>query len=335
MKAQAKLNLRNIKAFHARLHGWYAISGRQELPWRNTADPYRIWLSEVMLQQTQVETVRQRFYEPFLKRFPDLSTLAAAPREDVLKAWQGLGYYSRAVNLHKAAQACGPRLPETVEGLLALPGVGRNTAHAVAAFAYRLPVPVMEANVKRVLARIFAVGESSWEQAEQLLDAKNPFDYNQAMMDLGALVCTRRKPKCGECPASRICEGKEAPELYPAARAKKKVPVRKRRIIVLRDAAGRVYATPRTTRFLGGMYHFPELALGAKSLTFGGTVLALDGAMMLGRITHEYSHFRLEAEAAELKLDKKYNGPDWHLPEELARLPHSRTEEKILKLIRP
>ncbi|MBY0354265.1 MAG: hypothetical protein K2Q12_00885, partial [Rickettsiales bacterium] len=139
---------------HQTIHDWYAAHGRHSLPWRLTRDPYAIYVSEIMLQQTQVATVLTRFYHPFLARFPTLQSLADASQEEVLKAWEGLGYYSRARNLHQAAKICAPTLPTTVEGLLELPGIGRNTAHAIAAFAYHQPVAVMEANVKRVLHRL-------------------------------------------------------------------------------------------------------------------------------------------------------------------------------------
>jgi len=318
----------STSAFHKRLHAWYAAHGRTTLPWRTTADPYRIYVSEVMLQQTRVETVRERYYGPFLKRFPTLSALAAAKREDVLKAWQGMGYYSRAANLHKAAQAAAPRLPDSVEGLLALPGVGRNTAQAVAAFAYREAVPVMEANVKRVLHRMFALTKANenalWEKAEALLDRANPFDYNQAMMDLGSMVCTRRNPRCGACPASSICKGKAKPEAYPAPKAKKKTPVRKRTIVLQRDVKGRIYAQPRTERFLHGMYRFTEL----EGKPPGGT-------HYLGHITQAYSHFTLEAEVYLLDCPQPRLGLEagWFTLAQFKKLPHSKAEEKILALL--
>lgn len=187
-----------LDKFHARLHTWYRQHGRHHLPWRNTDDPYPIWLSEVMLQQTQVQTVLERFYFPFLERFPNIAALAAAEEQEVLKCWQGLGYYTRARNLHKAARIVQSTLPETVEALHQLPGIGRNTAHAIAAFAFRQPVAIMEANVKRILCRIFALEKPSeaelWQRATELLDTHNPFDYNQAMMDIGAGVCTPDAP---------------------------------------------------------------------------------------------------------------------------------------------
>src|SRR5262249_17261464 len=183
-------------------------------PWRNTRDAYHIYISEIMLQQTQVKTVLERFYMPFLKQFPTIEKLTNAPQKDVLKAWQGLGYYNRAINLHEATKQCEHALPKTPEALAALPAIGKNTANAIPAFAYHPPGAVMEANVKRVLSRIFAMKtpdeKTLWEKAATLLDRNEPFDYNQAMMDLGSMVCTKRAPKCRECPASGICVGKVA-----------------------------------------------------------------------------------------------------------------------------
>ena len=189
-----------LAEFHRKLHAWYEAHGRHDLPWRTTADPYAIYISEIMLQQTQVKTVLERFYFPFLKRFPTLQSLADAPQADVMKHWEGLGYYRRAANLHKAAKQAAPSMPDSVEGLLSLSGIGQNTAHAVAAFAYKLPVPVLEANVKRVVARIFALETPTpnqwWDAAWALLNTDNPFDYNQAMMDLGSAICTPKARAC-------------------------------------------------------------------------------------------------------------------------------------------
>ena len=161
-----------VAVFHARLQQWYSNHGRHDLPWRNTSDPYAIYISEIMLQQTQVKTILERFYHPFLKKFPTVAALANAPEQEVLKAWEGMGYYRRAKYLHAAMKLAQTHMPNTVEALIALPGIGRNTAHAVAAFAYKQPVPVMEANVKRVIHRIFALkkakDEELWAKAFEL-----------------------------------------------------------------------------------------------------------------------------------------------------------------------
>jgi len=313
------------RAFHHHLHVWYCEQGRKELPWRQTPDPYAIYLSEIMLQQTQVKTVLERYYFPFLKRFPTLTKLASAKQDEVLQSWQGLGYYNRALNLHKAAKKCAGSLPQTAEALMSLPGIGRNTAHAIAAFAYRQPVAVMEANVRRVLARIFALEHPTeidlWDKAALLLDKANPFDYNQAMMDLGALVCLKSEPHCGECPAQSICKGKASPELYPAPKIKKVPPVRRKHIVVLRNKDGQYFAEPRQTRFLNGLYHFKE------------TDNAPDGTY-LGHIRQQYSHFTLEAEVW-LAHAEKTKGKNWHSLKQLQKLPVSMAEKKVISLLQP
>jgi A/G-specific adenine glycosylase len=278
-----------------------------------------------MLQQTQVKTVRERFYFPFLNKFPTLKSLAESPQQDVLKAWQGLGYYNRAANLHKSARLCKGRLPRTIDGLIALPGIGRNTAHAVAAFAYRQPVAVMEANLRRVLSRIFALENPSeaelWEKAQTLLDKRDPFDYNQAMMDIGSDVCTKRAPDCPVCPANSMCLGQASPESYPAPKQKKSVPIRKKNILVRRNRKGEFYATPRQGKFLNGLYHFVEI---------DGSLPPSKG-QHLGAVRQQYSHFTLEA---EIYLEPaNSSGRDWHSLAQLKKLPMSMAEQKVLKLL--
>jgi len=200
----------------AALLAWYRLNGRV-LPWRTTADPYRILVSEMMLQQTQVVTVL-RYYDRWFELFPTLESLARADETDVLHAWQGLGYYSRARNLHRCArwvvEHCGGQLPRYVGSLLELPGIGRYTAGAVASFAYNLPAPILDANVARVLARLINLetaidrepGKSTlWELAERLVDGPEPGTFNSALMELGELVCTPRAPACERCPVKTYC----------------------------------------------------------------------------------------------------------------------------------
>jgi len=313
-----------LRDFHKRLQQWYNQYGRRDLPWRNTGDAYAIYVSEIMLQQTQVETVRTRFYEPFLEKFPSFEALAKASHEDVLSVWQGLGYYRRAGHMHAAAQQAKGVMPDTVEGLLALPGIGKNTAHAVAAFAYRQPVAVMEANLKRVLCRIFALTQPSevelWEKAGAILNRDDPFDYNQSMMDIGAMICTKRAPKCAECPANAICEGKGNPERYPQAKEKKAVPVRRKNILLYMDRAGKIAASKRSTLFLQGMYHFTELETPAPAQ-----------AKKIGEVQQSYSHFTLEAEIYLLR-NEKMAGETYSLAQ-LYDLPMSMAEKKILQIL--
>lgn len=326
----------SIRNFHQRLHAWYDKNGRHDLPWRRTNDPYAIYISEIMLQQTQVKTVLERYYFQFLECFPTLEKLAKSPREQVLQAWQGLGYYNRAVNMHNAAKACLTELPDNVEALIALPGIGRNTAHAVAAFAHHQPVAVMEANVRRVLSRIFALSSPSeqqlWEKASLLLDTKEPFNYNQAMMDIGAMVCSKRNPKCSQCPAQPICEGKVSPESYPAAKIKKAIPIRAKNIVVACNNKGEYYATPRSGRFLSGLYQFIEIGAEEKAIVLGGKTYKLADGRNLGSIRQQYSHFTLEA-AVWLLDTKTASGKHWHSFSKLKALPCSMAETKILGLL--
>lgn len=323
-----------IARFHEALHRWYVAHGRQDLPWRNTKDAYAIYISEVMLQQTQVQTVLSRYYYPFLEHFPSLQALADAPRDAVLKQWEGLGYYSRAANLHKAAAEAAPHLPDTVESLQALPGIGRNTAHAIAAFAYHQPVPVMEANVKRVLCRIFGLeqpkSEQLWQHAEQLLDREHPFDYNQAMMDIGAMVCTRRQPDCAQCPAQTICAGQDTPEAYPAKTVKKPTPVRKARIIVWQARNGKFHLTPRESKFLHGLYGFAEYPVDAETVSLYNIAYHLprDG-QKIGNASQTYSHFRMEAEVWRVQTQESGEGEGWYSQNEISGLALSGIDHKI------
>ncbi|MFN7186471.1 MAG: A/G-specific adenine glycosylase [Alphaproteobacteria bacterium] len=331
----AQIKPGKLLRFHLALQHWYQAHGRHDLPWRQTRDPYHIWVSEIMLQQTQVATVRDRYYHNFLQRFPTLEALAAAPREAVMKAWEGLGYYRRAAHLHEAAKRVSDfrsQFPEILteawnpepDTLITLPGIGRNTAHAILAFAYHQPMVVMEANVKRIVARIFALTQPKeaelWAGAERLMNRKNPFDYNQAMMDLGAMICTPKVPRCNACPASGICKGQSDPTHYPQAKAKKKIPIRHVVILVREDAKGRLYLEHRETALLGGMYGFPQLAA------------SHNGGKKIGTLTHIYSHFRLEA-TVRLECTRTGNSRSWYNREALARLPLSSLDRNVLKLL--
>lgn len=286
-----------------------------------------------MLQQTQVQTVLERFYHPFLAAFPTLQALADAPEDAVMKQWEGLGYYTRARNLHRAARQSAPTLPKTYDELLRLPGIGQNTAHAIMAFAYHRPFAVMEANVKRVLHRMFALKIATpaelWKHAQTLLDAHHPFDYNQAMMDVGAIVCTPKSPDCAHCPASSICLGKQDPLAYPTPKEKRKTPIRTKNILVLKDASSRYFLTPRTTRFLGGLYGFIELEKHQQRYER----YRLRDARKLGPVTQTYSHFQLQAEVYELSLDTRMNASCWFNLEDIASLPLSKADIKIVKLL--
>ena len=299
---------------------WYEKKGRHHLPWRQTADPYHIYLSEVMLQQTQVTTVLERFYFPFLKKFPTLETLGSASIDEVLKSWEGLGYYSRAKNLHHTAQEI-KALPQTIGSLMALKGIGKNTAHAIASFAFGQPVPIMEANIKRILCRLYQLttpkDKELWELAYVLVDKQNTFDYNQAMMDLGSMVCTPKNPTCSCCPLESICQGKKTPTLYPT-KIKKIVPVREeKRIIYFYN--NKLSLVKRKGKFLHGLWGFETVTITPCS------------SVKLGTVTQTYTHFKLIAEVS-LVYEVEALQNDYFSPQEIEKIAISKVDEKILNL---
>ncbi len=213
------------------LLAWFEVHGRRNLPWQQDPTPYRVWISEVMLQQTQVETAKP-YFERFIERFPDAATLAAAPQDEVLRLWSGLGYYARARNLHRGAQQVAAehdgRLPESLDELMALPGIGRSTAGAILALARGQRHPILDGNAKRVLARVFLIEDAPestsgvrklWEHAEACTPRSRVAEYTQAIMDLGATVCTRANPACVACPLRIRCRAVGDGERRPIAGA--------------------------------------------------------------------------------------------------------------------
>ncbi|MFM0440807.1 A/G-specific adenine glycosylase [Paraburkholderia strydomiana] len=308
--------------FAARLVAWQRMHGRHDLPWQNTRNAYRIWLSEIMLQQTQVSTVIP-YYAKFLARFPDVAALAAAPVDDVMALWAGLGYYTRARNLHRCAQAVverhGGAFPASVDELAELPGIGRSTAAAIASFAFGARATILDGNVKRVLARVFGVegfpGEKKvenamWTLAESLLPSNASDDevsaYTQGLMDLGATLCVRGKPDCLRCPFAADCvanvTGRQR-EL-PAARPKKAVPTRRTWMLVLRDGDAVMLEKRPPSGIWGGLWSLPEAAdeaaLATRAREFGG-----DGAVSpLAPLTHVFTHFKLKIEPRLAEFDR-------------------------------
>ena len=286
-----------MSSFATKLVRWQARHGRHDLPWQGTRDPYRIWLSEVMLQQTQVGTVIP-YYRRFLARFPNMKSLAKATLDDVLRLWSGLGYYTRARNLHAAARAVverhGGRFPRTREALESLPGLGRSTAAAIAVFAFGAREAILDGNVKRVLARHFAVRgfpgdprveKRLWGLAESELPARNVEAYTQGLMDLGAGVCARKRPACDRCPVSASCKAhaQHKEEAYPQPRPRKARPVKKTSmLLMLRD--GEVLLEKRAPAGVwGGLWCFPEVETSDKSAD-----------RLLPVLRHEFTHFALD-----------------------------------------
>ena len=270
-------------SFATRLIEWQRRHGRKDMPWQADRDPYRIWLSEIMLQQTQVKTVVP-YYERFLARFPSIVALAQADIDEVMRLWSGLGYYSRARNLHRAATLVATEFdgvfPEVRESIERLPGVGRSTAAAISAFAFGKREAILDGNVKRVLARHFAVeGVSSaaateqklWPLAESLLPkgGRGIEAYTQALMDLGATLCTLRSPECARCPVGATCVARahNAIAQYPTPRQRKVVPQRETTMLVLLDGADILLERRPPVGIWGGLWCFPEAASKAEAIS--------------------------------------------------------------------
>ncbi|MFO7582289.1 A/G-specific adenine glycosylase [Guyparkeria sp.] len=297
-------------AFADRLLEWFDRHGRHDLPWQHPRTPYRVWVSEIMLQQTQVATVIP-YFERFLARFPALEDLAAADVDEVLSLWTGLGYYARARNLHRAAMAMAEEgVPETVEGWNALPGVGPSTAAAIVAQAFDRRAVILDGNVKRVLARHAAVDtpqESAatahrlWALADQRTPPGRAADYTQAIMDLGATVCRRGTPRCEACPVREDCRARiegRAAEL-PVRRRRKQRPVRERVLLWLEDSDGRLFLEKRPPSGIwGGLACLPvNDDAGSVDDRLAELGLQRDGDWQaLGRLRHVFSHFELSAE---------------------------------------
>lgn len=304
--------------FSARLIRWQRQHGRHDLPWQNTRDPYAVWVSEIMLQQTQVTAVIP-YYARFMARFPDLASLAAADQESVLQHWSGLGYYSRARNLHAAAQRIqdehGGVFPQDPAAIEALPGIGRSTAAAIAAFCFGVRTAILDGNVKRVLARCFGIdgwpGESDvekrlWVLAESLLPARDIEPYTQGLMDLGATRCTRGKPDCGRCPMRDICVARREDRIaqLPAPRPRKASPLRET-VMLLLVRNGEILLEKRPfSGIWGGLWSLPETDPASDpqqqaERRFG---LRCERLPPLPDLMHAFTHFRLRIRPQPLQV---------------------------------
>lgn len=311
--------------FAPRLIQWQKQHGRHDLPWQNTTDPYRIWLSEIMLQQTQVDSVIP-YYTRFLLRFPDIAGLACANVDEVMTLWAGLGYYSRARNLHAAAkiiqQQRGGHFPRQFDDLVALPGVGRSTAAAIAALAYGDKLAILDGNVKRVLSRIFAIegwpGDKTienrlWSLANTLLPDTEMGPYTQGLMDLGATCCTRHRPRCDHCPFEQSCQahqqGRENELPWP--RPRRVLPDKHINMLILLDGANVCLEKRPATGIWGGLWSLPECAgnsePSAEVQSMGYEIRTLKAQQ---KRTHVFTHFRLHIQPWQVEVQ-----PLWRLNE--------------------
>ncbi len=293
-----------------RLLAWFDAHGRHDLPWQHPRTPYRVWISEIMLQQTQVSTVVP-YFERFMHRFPDVQSLAGAPPDDVLALWSGLGYYARARNLHRAAREIvgrhNGRFPATLEAWLALPGIGRSTAGAILAQAFGQRQPILDGNVRRVLARYHAIdgwpGDRAvqarlWQLAEAATPHRRIADYTQAIMDLGATVCGRR-PACQRCPLADDCRARAAgdPGAWPGRKPRKALPVKRTAMLILRDADGRILFERRPPAGIwGGLWSLPECPVNESVPRHCRDRLGIcvDELSAGATFRHTFSHFHLD-----------------------------------------
>lgn len=348
-----------LAAIRRALLAWYDRE-RRDLPWRTrpgeTADPYRVWLSEIMLQQTRTETVRP-YFGRWLERFPSLEALAAAPPDEVLRAWEGLGYYSRARNLHRAAREVreryGGRVPDAPAAFRALPGVGRYTAGAVMSIAFGHAEPVVDGNVRRVFARWTDEPEPRdadlWRLAEALVPGERPGDLNQASMELGALVCTPRRPRCESCPVRAFCAAYAAgtQEQRPAPKRAKPLPHEDTAVAVT-EHQGRLLLVRRPVDArLGGMWAFPFAIRGRGESTPAAAERAMREGMgievrageEIGVVAHGFTHVRVTYRAVRCALlsgeprPLRYDAWTWAAPEELDHFALPVAQRRIAALV--
>ena len=297
--------------FHEQLLNWYDMHGRKDLPWQHEITPYHIWLSEIMLQQTQVSTVIP-YYLRFITQYGDITALASAKLDDILSLWTGLGYYARARNLHKTANILVKQhhaeMPFSIDELVALPGIGRSTAGAIMALAHHQNHPILDGNVKRVLARYAGVsgwpGKKSveqklWEIAESLLPDERIANYTQAQMDLGATICKRNKPLCLQCPLNEDCKafllGKT--ELFPTSKPKKEISIRQTHWLIAQSINGEILLEQRPASGIwGGLWSFPEFDNSTELTFFSQEKLEVnpEGIQQQKQIRHTFTHFKLD-----------------------------------------
>ena len=295
---------------------WFDTNGRHNLPWQHDLHPYRVWISEIMLQQTQVATVIPYFLR-FTERFPTVYALDEADIDQVLHLWTGLGYYARARNLHSTAQTIvkdhGGAFPHSLDKLEALPGIGKSTAGAIAALSMNIRAPILDGNVKRVLTRAFAIEgwpeqtrikNQLWEIAEELTPQERVADYTQAIMDLGATVCTRSRPACNLCPLSADCKAFNQDRVanFPGRKPTKTLPVKSVAMFILQNESGDVLLEKRPPQGIwGSLYSLPESPSGATPPTFNTVEVSIEGSLELDSIRHTFSHYHLDIQPIKLR----------------------------------
>ncbi|MDX1491639.1 MAG: A/G-specific adenine glycosylase [Pseudohongiellaceae bacterium] len=335
------------KSFSQRVLDWHAHSGRHDLPWQQDPNPYRVWVSEIMLQQTQVATVIP-YFQRCMALYPDVQSLGAAPIDEVLHLWTGLGYYARARNMHKAAgivsKSLDGKFPKTVEGLCELPGIGRSTAGAILSLGSKVRAAILDGNVKRVLCRYHtiegwpdkpSVQKILWPIAEEATPKRHFRHYTQAMMDLGATVCTRSKPNCTQCPLSTDCKAFQQglTAEFPHRKPKTKIPTKHTHMLICQDNEKRVLLEKRPDSGIwGGLWSLPEFGDSQASEQFLNTIgNTNDGLKAWPTIRHTFSHYHLQIQPLQAQLYK----PAAKLMEPNRWLWYSLTDSSAVGLAAP
>lgn len=337
------MNNKDIISFQKTVLHWYKKHGRKNLPWQIDTSPYSVWISEIMLQQTQVSTVMQ-YYVRFMSRFPTLFALAKAKEDDVLHLWTGLGYYARARNIHKSAKIIkenfSGEFPHTLSELQTLPGIGRSTAGAILSFGFHQRGVILDGNVKRVLSRYHAINiikneNKLWEISDLFTPQKPSKEYTQAMMDLGSIICTRTKPKCEHCPLNHSCRANQSNEqhLYPGKKPSKILPIKKTVFLILKNDAGKILLEKRPSKGIwGGLWGLPEFKNKNEiSKKYRGKI----GKMfLLPTFRHTFSHFHLDILPIEAKLKENSSfdslSNDWYDVRNPSRIGLAAPVKKIL-----
>lgn len=345
-------NMSLYSQIHQALLHWYDQHGRKNLPWQSPRDPYKVWISEIMLQQTQVQTVIP-YFNRFLTHFPSINHLAEAKEDQVLSLWSGLGYYTRARNLHQAAKIINThyqgQLPNDQKQLMSLPGIGQSTAAAIMSQAFNEPIAILDGNVKRVLTRVFRIEgwpEQSqiknklWDIAQLCMPQQRCADYTQAIMDLGATCCTIRNPNCLQCPLQAHCLAflHQEQHCYPTKKIKKDIPIQHQQLLVLYNASNQIYLEKRpATGIWGGLWCLPNINKEQCALTFIEQHYQLQGEppKQLTAFKHRFTHFHLEINAIAIRtqVNPKFvtaQPGQWFHQEELTHLGLARPTSKIL-----
>jgi A/G-specific adenine glycosylase len=301
-----------VADFAEKIIAWQKLHGRHDLPWQNTTDAYAIWVSEIMLQQTQVSAVIG-YYNKFMRLLPNIHALSRASQEDVLQLWSGLGYYSRARNLHQAAQKIvddfGGEFPKNFDDILSLPGIGKSTAAAISTFAFNQPMPILDGNVKRVFARHFGIEgwsgmpkieQQMWEIAHRENPQEEAVAYTQGLMDLGATLCTRTKPRCSACPINIGCQAykNNLVSKLPTPKPRKTLPERECVMLVQMNANEVMLEKRANTGIWGGLWSFPE------------TNIVPKGAQILPKLTHTFTHFKLHIQPVLIETTQLKTAPN-------------------------